>query len=147
MVQWKEVDWLKLSCLRKKLCDTHDRENIFTTTQFPALKCFGPYIKQHGVRGLSRNYHLWLYPKLGCCNCIIWQINCSYVEHIGQSPWTWFIIRLTTAIPTYYWLRILACVRSFKQLEQNKIYQETKLSEDFDDIQKVVIYNIIVAVC
>ena len=33
--------------------------------KFPALQFCGPYSKPHSARGLSKNYHLSFYPKLG----------------------------------------------------------------------------------
>ena len=44
-------------------------KNYCNTNQFPVLKSCGPYSKPHGARGMSKNYHLRLYPKLvnGVC--------------------------------------------------------------------------------
>ena len=35
------------------------------TSQFPVLKCFVTHVKQHEVKGLSKDYHLLLQLKLG----------------------------------------------------------------------------------
>ena len=46
--------------------DAHKDVKIYCdTNQLPALPFFGPYPKPHGVRGLSKHYHLRLNPKLG----------------------------------------------------------------------------------
>ena len=41
------------------------------TNQFPGLSFSGPYSKPHGVRGLSKHYHLRFDPKLGMVICAI----------------------------------------------------------------------------
>ena len=35
------------------------------TNQFPELSFYNSHPKPHGARGLSKNYHLRFYPKLG----------------------------------------------------------------------------------
>ena len=49
------------------------------TTQFPALSFFCPHAKPHGVRGVSKNYHLRLDPKLCHITCAILWIPCAYI--------------------------------------------------------------------
>ena len=49
------------------------------TNQLPALPFFGPHPKPHGARGLSKNYHLSFYPKLGHEACEIIRIPCACV--------------------------------------------------------------------
>ena len=50
------------------------------TNQFPALPFFGPHKKPRGTRGLSKNYHLCFYPKLGHGICAIRRITCACVR-------------------------------------------------------------------
>ena len=38
---------------------------ICDTNQFPTLTFCDSHSKPHGARGLSKNYHLFFYPKLG----------------------------------------------------------------------------------
>ena len=50
----------------------HTSVNIScATTQFHALPFCGLHVKPHGVRGLSKHYHLQLDPKLGHGKCAI----------------------------------------------------------------------------
>ena len=49
------------------------------TNQFPELSFCGPHSKPHGARGLSKNYHLRFYPKLGMGVCAIRHILCACV--------------------------------------------------------------------
>ena len=49
------------------------------TNQFPALPFFCPYCNTHGTRGMSKNYHLRLDPKLDNGVCEILYIPCACV--------------------------------------------------------------------
>ena len=51
----------------------------FNTKQLPALPFYDPYSKPHGARGLSNNYNLCFYPKLGNGVCVIRRISCACV--------------------------------------------------------------------
>ena len=50
------------------------------TNQFPALSFCGPHSKPHGATGLSKNYYLRFYPKLGMGICEILRIPCACVS-------------------------------------------------------------------
>ena len=50
------------------------------TNQFPELSFCGPYPKPHGSRGLSKNYHLRFYPKLGHGICAVCRIPNSFIS-------------------------------------------------------------------
>ena len=47
--------------------------------QFPSFSFCGPYSKPHGVRGLSKHYHLRFDLKLGMVICAIRHIPCACV--------------------------------------------------------------------
>ena len=49
------------------------------TNEFPALLFCGPYSKNHGARGLSKNYHFRFDPKLGNGVCAIRRKPCASV--------------------------------------------------------------------
>ena len=57
--------------------------------QFPALPFCDPHSKPHGVRGLSKNYHLRFYPKLGNGVCVIIHIPCACAAFTSmpEKPW------------------------------------------------------------
>ena len=59
------------------------------TNQFPELPFCGPYSKPHGVRGMSKHYHLRFYPKLGMGVCPIRRIPCACVACTSmlEKPW------------------------------------------------------------
>ena len=59
------------------------------TNQFTELPFCGPYSKPHGARGLSKNYHLRFYKKLGNGVCSILRIPCACVEFTTMldKPW------------------------------------------------------------
>ena len=59
------------------------------TNQFKKLTFSGPHSKPHGVRGLSKNYHLRFDPNLGHGICSIFCIPFSCVECtiIPDQPW------------------------------------------------------------
>ena len=52
----------------------------FNKNQFLALPLCGPHTKPHGVRGLSKNYHVRFDPKLGHDICAIRRIPCACDE-------------------------------------------------------------------
>ena len=56
-----------------------DMKLYCNTNQFPALTFCGPHSKPHGVRGLSKHYHLRFDPKLGNGFCVIFYIPCACV--------------------------------------------------------------------
>ena len=58
--------------------------------QFPELTFCGPYNKPHGVRGLSKNYHIFFGNKLvhsTCEICYITYASTQFKSTIDQ-PWT-----------------------------------------------------------
>ena len=63
------------------------------TKKSPELKCCGPHPKPHGARGLSKNYHLRFYPKLGHGICAIRRITCDYIACTSMiyQPWIYGI--------------------------------------------------------
>ena len=59
------------------------------TNQFPSLPLCGPRFKLHGARGMSKNYHLHFYPKLGNGVCTIRLISCDCVACTSMLYKTW----------------------------------------------------------
>ena len=59
------------------------------TNQFPELPFCGPHSKPHGVRGLSKHYHMHFDPKIGNGVCTILRIPCPCVActSIIDKPW------------------------------------------------------------
>ena len=59
------------------------------TNQFPELLFCGPHSKHHGVRGISKHYHLCFYPKIGNGVCAIRRIPCANVACTSMldKPW------------------------------------------------------------
>ena len=60
------------------------------TTQFPELPFCIPHAKLHGVRGLSKHYHLQLDPLFGNGKCETRCIPCAYkaCSNMLNEPWT-----------------------------------------------------------
>ena len=58
-----------------------DVKMFCNTNQFPSFPVYGPRTKPHGVRGLSKHYHMRFYPKLGHGICAIRRIPCSIDGH------------------------------------------------------------------
>ena len=65
----------------KILCDT---------TQFPLLSFCRPQAKPHGVRGLSKHYHLLLDPKLGHGKYTIRRIPCACISFTNVLDKSWY---------------------------------------------------------
>ena len=65
----------------------------FDTTQFPELSFFSPHAKPHGVRGLSKHYHLRLDPKLDNVKSEIRQIPCACISctTMLDNTWAYFV--------------------------------------------------------
>ena len=63
------------------------------TNQLPEFSFCGPHPKPRGARGLSKNYHLYFYPKLGHGICAIRRIPCACVgcTSIMEKPWIYGI--------------------------------------------------------
>ena len=58
-------------------------------THFTLFKFCGPHTKPHGVRGLSKNYHMQFYPKLVHGICTIRNIPCACAECTYMLEKTW----------------------------------------------------------
>ena len=63
----------------------------YDSTQFPALRFFGPRENPHGILGLSKHYHLRLEPKLGNGKCAIIRIPCACNARTKMLGNTWEI--------------------------------------------------------
>ena len=63
------------------------------TNQSTELTFGGPHTKPHGARGLSKNYHLRFYPKLGYGIFAILCIPCACVgcTLMPEKPWIYGI--------------------------------------------------------
>ena len=57
--------------------------------QYPEFSFSGPHSKPHGSRGLSKNYHLRFYSKIGMGICAISRIPCACVVCTSMlyKPW------------------------------------------------------------
>ena len=62
---------------------------FYDTTQVTSLTFFGTHEKPHGVRGLSKNSHMQIYPKLGHGTCVIHQISCARSTCAFMLDQTW----------------------------------------------------------
>ena len=62
---------------------------FFNKNQFPSLPFCGPHTKPHGVRGLSKHYHMRFDTKLGHGICAIHRIPCTYAacKSMLDKPW------------------------------------------------------------
>ena len=70
----------------------HKYVKMFCSTNYlPSLKFCDPNTKTHGVRGLSKNYHMKFDPKIGRGTCVISQIPFDCVEYISMldTPWVY----------------------------------------------------------
>ena len=68
----------------------HKDEKIYCNrNQFTELSFRGPHSKLHGVRRLSKNYHLSFDPKPGMDICAIRRIPCACVKctSVINKPW------------------------------------------------------------
>ena len=73
---------------------SHKNVRVYcNTNKSPALKFCGPHSKPHGVRGLSKHYHLHFDPKLSNGVCAIQRIPCACVActSILHKPWIYGI--------------------------------------------------------
>ena len=61
----------------------------YNKNQLSELPFCGPHPKPRGDRGLSKNYNLCFYPKLGHGMCAICRIPCNYFECTSMldQPW------------------------------------------------------------
>ena len=97
------IDQVKLKKLARKQKWTEREYNIwedadvvhknikifFNTSQFPSLRFCGPHTKPHGVRGLSKYYHIIFDTKLGQDTCEISQIPCVCVKYTPMLDKHW----------------------------------------------------------
>ena len=98
-------------------------------TQFPALPFGGPHEKPHGVRGLSKHYHLQLEPKLDNDKCaIIWiPCDCNECTKFLDKPWEIGVGLIDK--PCYHWIII-------------QFSKKSTTYEYYDDVHKFVLYGI-----
>ena len=89
------MDRQTVSCSGEFLCFTKDVIIYCNTNQFPALPFCGPHSKPHGAMGLSKNYHLRFYPKLGNGVCEIRCIPCDCVECTSMLDKAWIYGKLS----------------------------------------------------
>ena len=111
------------------------------TNQFPELSFSGPHSKNHGARGLSKNYHLIFDPKLGMCICAIHRIPCACVACKLMLDKTWISgippdkqERYKTFTKCTYW----PVLESFNNWNIIKLSQKSTSLDTFDEIHQVV---------
>ena len=110
--------------------------------QFTELPFCGPYMKPHGVRGLSKHYNLKLDPKLGHEKCAILRIPCACIActKMLDKPWADGIndngqICYQHVVDCTYW-PVLAYLNNFKTIHFNN---KNTSSEDFDEVNHLVL--------
>ena len=115
------------------------------TNQFPALTFCGSHPKPHGVKGLSKNYHLLFDPKLGHGICAIFCIPCSCVGFTSMldRPCIYGILSKKQAqyqpvINCNYW-PVLGSYNNWNIID---ITPKSTPFEAFDDIYQVVLGRI-----
>ena len=115
------------------------------TNQFPSLPFCGPYTKPHGVRGLSKHYHVWFDITLGHGICAILHILCACVEctFMLDKPW---IPGLTPNKQLCYW-PVTDCsespvIGSFNNWKIITLSHKDTISEAFEEICKVALDGI-----
>ena len=115
------------------------------TNQFPELSFFGTYYKPHGVRGLSKHYHLRFDPKLGMGICEILCIPCACFACTSMLyiPWVSGIPpdeqeRYKPITKCTYW----TVLGSFKNLNVILLSQNSTPYNTFDEIHQVVLDGI-----
>ena len=61
------------------------------TTQLPELSFYVPFANTHGVRGLSKHYHLQLDPNLVYVKCAIRKVTCAFLscKTMLDNPWAY----------------------------------------------------------
>ena len=62
------------------------------STQCHALLFSSPYTEPHGVRGLSKHYHLRLEPRLDNGKCALRRITCTCIACKNMLDKTWDIV-------------------------------------------------------
>ena len=74
-----KLNWIEMEYFFQEEDDlTHKNVKIFCdTNQFPSFKFCVPHTNPHGVRGLSKQYHIIFYTKLGHGTCEIRLIACA----------------------------------------------------------------------
>ena len=117
----------------------------YATTQFPALVFCGLYMKLHGVKGLSKHYHIWLGPKLGHEKCTIWWIPCACVACTSMLGKTWGPCVSHIQQPCYqtvvyctYW-PVLDSLNNWNII---KFANKNTFCEDFDEVHRFVLDGI-----
>ena len=93
----KDIKWSSKRNWNERVYPVKYRKDVSHTSvkmscsaiQFLVFPFCGPHAKPHGLRGLSKHYHLQIEPKLVCGNCKIQQITCACVEctNILDKPW------------------------------------------------------------
>ena len=111
------------------------------TTQLPALSFFCPHAKPHGVRRLSKHYHLRLDPKLCHGKCEIQQIPFARIAYTTMlyKPWSYNVDPNKHS----HYQPIDDCtyrpvLGSFNNCNIIQSTNKTTSTEDFDAVYKVV---------
>ena len=115
------------------------------TNKFPELPFCGQHSKTHGIRGLSKNYHLSFDPKLGNDVCSITLLLCACVACTSmlEKPWIHVIPPdeqecYKTVTKCNYW----PVLGSFNNLNIIQLSQKSTTSDVFDEIHQVVLDRI-----
>ena len=112
------------------------------TTQFPVLYFCGPHTKLHGVRSLSKHYHLRIDPKLVHGNFEIRQILCACIACTNMLDKTWAYGVDPTKKTCYrpfedctYWTTL----GSLNNCNITDFTNKTTSGDEFDVVHKIVL--------
>ena len=110
--------------------------------QLPELPFYGTHSKPHGVRGLSKYYHLNFDPKLGNGVCAIIRIPCAFVACTSILDKTWISgipsdekERYKYVTKCTYW----TVLGSFKNWNIIQLSHKPTPSDAFNEIHQVVL--------
>ena len=126
------------------LLNTKMWKNYCNTNQFPELSFCGPHSKLHCAKGLSKHYHLHLYPKLGMGICAIRRITCACVAYTSMLDKTSVSVITPDEQEHYkhitkytYW----PVLGSFNNWNLVQLSQKSSPSDAFDWIHQVFSWN------
>ena len=116
-------------------------KRFFNKNQFPSLKFCGPQTKPHGIRGLSKHYHIRFDPKLVHDIYLIHHIPCVCAEFTSMLEINWVHGFPPQQQPLYqpvthctYWL----VIRSLKKWNIITLSYKATTHEAFEDVNQIV---------
>ena len=120
-------------------------QHVMSNNLVSCITIFLLHVKPHGVRGLSKKYHLDLDPKLDNGKFAIQRIPCEFVASTNMSGMACVPSVDCTKQPRYqpvvdckYW-PVLGYFNNYNIIH---FTNKTTCSEDFDEAHQVVLYGI-----